>query len=94
MFPTSMLPTYSNIKSNKNIGAFTFSVAIRAHRLHLLHHSWSQLPDHNAHTSTPTSTTFLNSSRLPTLAKAKVKITLLFANQSLKNNNCAFPSPV
>lgn len=45
----------------------TFSVAVGAHGLHLLHHAGSQLPDHDTDTSAPASVTFLNGSSLPSL---------------------------
>lgn len=61
-------------KKQRSIGRHTFSITVRTHRLHLLYHSWSQLSDHDAYTSTPTSTTLLNSSRLSTLAKASKNI--------------------
>lgn len=49
----------------------TFSIAVRAHRLHLLHHPRGQLPDHDAHAPAPAGIALLNGASLPSLPAAQ-----------------------
>lgn len=48
----------------------TFSIAVGAHGLHLLHHARGQLPDHDAHAPAPARVALLNGAGLPSLPAA------------------------
>lgn len=48
----------------------TFSIAVGAHGLHLLHHARGQLPDHDAHAPAPAGVALLNGAGLPSLPAA------------------------